>query len=100
MHWIHGVHLVLNTIYHYVGVNGSSPWGSFFGDFGSDIGELAIVGGLIGLVRQHNCEVKGCVRLGRHQTAANHRVCKKHHPEGAPSADDVLDAHNAAKPQA
>lgn len=91
---------VLNWLYHFFGVGGSGPYYGFWSGTGSDIGELAIVGGLLSLVRQHNCEVKGCVRLGRHQTAAGHKVCKKHHPVGAPSAQAVLDAHNAAKPQA
>jgi hypothetical protein len=94
------VHLILNTVYHYIGINGTSPWGTFWSGFGSDIGELAIVGSLAALIRHHNCEVKGCPRLGRHTTAANHRVCRHHHPDGALSAQDVTDAHHAAKDSA
>jgi hypothetical protein len=88
--------LILNTLYHYLGINGLPPWGTFWSGFGSDLGELAIVGGLATLVRKHNCEVKGCPRLGRHATKAGHQVCGKHHPAGPPSAQDVLDAHEAA----
>lgn len=88
----HGL-LVAHWLYTFLGVNGSPPWGTFYGDFGSDIGELAIVGGLAGIIRQHNCEVKGCPRLGRHTTAANHKVCRKHHPDDHLTAQAVLDAH-------
>ena len=83
-------------LYVHFGINGSGPWYGFWSGAGSDIGELAIVGSLLTLVRSRNCEVHGCPRLGRHTTAAGHRVCKRHHPDGAPSAQDVLDAHNAA----
>lgn len=89
-------HEILNWLYHYFGVNGSGSYYGFWSGTGSDIGELAIVGGLIGVVRQHNCEVKGCVRLGRHQTAAGHKTCRKHHPDDGLTAQDVLDAHKAA----
>lgn len=89
--------LLVHWAYTFAGVNGSAPWGTFWGDFGSDIGELAIVGGLFGMIRQHNCEVKGCIRLGRHTTAAGHKVCRKHHPDDSLSAQDVLVAHEEAK---
>jgi hypothetical protein len=89
--------LIAAWLYHYFGVNGSGPWYGFWSGTGSDIGELAIVGGLASLVRHKNCEVKHCLRLGRHTTAAGHKVCRRHHPEGAPTAQDVLDAHTAAK---
>ena len=46
--------------------------------------------------RKHNCEVRWCWRLGRHNTAAGHTVCRHHPPDGAPSAQDVRDAHHRA----
>ena len=33
---------------------------------GSDVGEVAIFGGVIGIYRKHNCHVKGCPRIGKH----------------------------------
>ena len=45
-------------------------WYGFWSGFGSDLGELAIVGGLIAVVRRHNCEVHRCWRMGRHRTEA------------------------------
>lgn len=63
----------------------------------SDLGELAIVGALAGLLRKHNCAVHHCWRLGRHVTAAGAHVCRHHMPGGAPTHQDVIDAHNAAQ---
>jgi hypothetical protein len=59
----------------------------------SDIGEIAIIGGLIGLYRKHACVVHRCWRIGRHGTAAGHNVCRRHHPDGAPTHSDVIKAH-------
>jgi len=73
--------------------------GSYYGfwsGFGSDLSEVAIVGGMITMVRRHNCEVRGCWRLGRHRTAAGHSVCARHSPSGAPTHEDVLYAHREA----
>ena len=78
-------------------VHESGPYYGFWSGFGSDLGELAIVGGLLAIVRKHNCEVHRCWRLSRHTTAAGHGVCRVHHPEGHLTAQDVLDAHNDAK---
>ena len=77
-------------------VNESGPWYGFFSGFGSDLSEVAILGGLATVVRKNNCEVRGCLRLGRHQTAANHHVCRRHHPDDHLTHQDVLDAHAAA----
>lgn len=47
--------------------------------------------------RRHNCEVRGCPRLGRHMTAGHHNVCRRHHPEGHLTAERVLEAHEQEK---
>ena len=80
-------------------INEGGPYYGFFSGFGSDLSEIAIVGGLLTMVRRCNCEVKGCWRLGRHQTAAGHHVCRVHHPDDPLTHQDVLDAHAAAKPR-
>ncbi len=89
-------------ITHVLGVDASGPgtwsWGAFWGGSGGDASLLAaLLGGGAAWARKHNCEKHGCWRLGRHATAAGHVVCRRHHPEGAPSAQDIIDAHNAAK---
>ena len=56
---------------------------NFWSGFGSDIGEIAIVGGLITLVRHHNCHVKGCWAMGRQVPGTPYVACHDHNPERA-----------------
>lgn len=82
-------------------VNESGPFYGFWSGFGSDIGEVTIVGGLVVMVRQHQCQAHRCWRLRFHTTAAGHAVCKKHHEQvhGGPlTLEDIQDAHDAATP--
>ena len=58
-------------------VNEPGPYYGFWSGFGSDIGEVALLGGMVALVRHHNCQNKGCWRLSKHTTANGHRLCKK-----------------------
>ena len=76
---------------------GAPPNYNFWSGFGSDLGEIAIIGGLVTVVRRHNCEVHGCWRPGRHQTAAGHNVCRVHHPEDHLTAERVVADHEAAR---
>ena len=71
-------------------VNEAGPYYGFWSGFGSDLGELAIIGGLIGIYRKHNCHVKGCWRIGRHPVeGTDFTVCRPHHPDKAPTAADL-----------
>lgn len=83
-----------------VNTPGTPPNYNFFSGFGSDLSEITQAISLIALaaafLRHQNCEVKGCWRLGRHKTAAAHRVCRKHHPDDHLTPQDVLDAHAEA----
>lgn len=93
---------LLHWIDHIIGADYGLPYGHFGfynveSGSGSDVGELAIVGGLIAMIRRHTCEVKGCWRLGRHKTAAGHAVCRHHHPDGHLTAERVAELHHAAK---
>ncbi|HEY6493778.1 MAG TPA: hypothetical protein VIZ43_10920 [Trebonia sp.] len=82
---------------HVLGVDDvSGRWYGFWSGFGSDLAEVAVVGGLVSVVRSRNCEVKGCWRLGRHATGAGHRVCRVHHPDGHLTAEAVQAAHDRA----
>jgi hypothetical protein len=87
-----------HALQHWFGVDNASgtaylAWSGVL----SDLGELTLLGGLAVVVRRHNCEVKGCWRLGRHQTAAQHHVCRRHHPDDHLAAGDVHAAHHAAR---
>lgn len=77
--------------------NTSGVWYGFWSGFGSDLGEVTLVGVLVAQLRARNCEVHGCWRIGRHATAAGHRVCRRHHPDDRLSVADVRAAHDAAR---
>lgn len=57
----------------------------FFSGFGSDLGEITIIAGLLAIYKKHNCHVARCWRLGRHAftdeaTGASYLLCRRHHP--------------------
>jgi hypothetical protein len=57
---------------------------------GSDLGELAILGGMAGIYRRHQCHVRRCWRIARQQVeGTTWHVCHRHHPAGAPTAGDL-----------
>jgi len=88
---------VIHTLLDWMGLTDASgkPY-LFWSGFGADLSEFAIVGAVVGLLRRWNCESHGCWRIARHKTAAEHRVCRHHHPAGAPTAADISAAHAAA----
>jgi hypothetical protein len=59
-------------------------WQAFWSGIGADLGEAAIVGGLVANYRKHACHVDSprfCWRPGVHPvTGTPYRTCKKHHP--------------------
>lgn len=87
MHWLA----------HFFGLdNLSGPYYGFFSGVGSDISELSLVGVMAAHLRAVNCEVHGCWRIGRHATAAGHKVCRRHHPADSLTHADVVEAHAEA----
>jgi hypothetical protein len=73
--------------------NGSGP---FYLALSGWMGLLGFIGVIWTTLRKYNCEVHGCPRIGRHGTAAGHTVCRRHHPDGAPTHAHILRAHRAA----
>lgn len=84
---------------HWLGMdNLSGPIYGFFSGSGSDIQELGIVPALALLYRRHNCHQHRCPRIGHLPVAGTPWVvCRKHHPKGAPTAQQIADAHAAAQ---
>jgi hypothetical protein len=85
-------------------VNESGPYYGFFSGFGSDLGEIALIGGIVTLFRHGNCGQKGCWRWGRHDYAMDgisHKLCRKHHPHhsGKAVTGEEIAAHAAANPR-
>jgi hypothetical protein len=61
------------------------------------LADITLLGGAYAIARRHNCHVKGCWRVARAQVmGTSYVVCRKHHPHDAPTAEKVIDAHNAA----
>ena len=81
-------------------VNESGPYYGFWSGFGSDIGEVTIIGGMVAVYRKHNCHSPWCFRLGHHQLADGTPVCRKHHPDlpdHKRSLEELHAAHHASK---
>jgi hypothetical protein len=98
MHWLH-------ALQHWLAIhtgtdNEPGPYYGFWSGFGSDIGEGAIIVGIIGVYRHHNCHVKRCARLAKHEytmDGVTYRLCRKHHPsvDGTPTVER-LEKHHAS----
>ena len=89
MHWL--IHLR--------GIDPQSSWAydAWSGCSPALLTSTTITAGILTFARRRNCEVRGCWRLGRHQTAAGHLVCRRHHPAGHLTAQDVRAAHEEAR---
>jgi len=61
------------------------------------LADVTLIGGAYVIVRRHNCHAKGCWRIGRHKVpGTDYVVCRHHHPDETPTAQQILDAHHAA----
>jgi hypothetical protein len=79
--------------------NEAGRWYAFDSGSGAIIlGDLPLLGGLILLIRHHNCEIPGCMRIHlKRPTAAGHLLCRKHHPEPGPlTLEEAHAAHHSA----
>ncbi|GAA3635906.1 hypothetical protein GCM10022223_62920 [Kineosporia mesophila] len=81
----------------------SSAWYGFWSGFGADLGEFAIVGGLISVYRQHICHARRCWRRGRYQVeGTKYRTCRKHDPSASgedddPTAEEIAASYRRAR---
>jgi hypothetical protein len=81
---------------------GPDPYYNAFSGWISDLGELAILGGMIQLIRHRNCHVKGCWRFGKQVAGTPYLACHGHHPDHkgtarAVSLSTIHDAFHRAK---
>lgn len=78
---------------HVLGVDSvSGPWYAFWSGVAGDVSSVVIIGGAVNMFIRHNCQVKGCHRVGRFTVPnenGGYTVCAKHHPAGAPRAADL-----------
>jgi hypothetical protein len=59
-------------------VNEAGPYYGFWSGFGSDLGEVALVGAVLGGYKKHNCHQPRCWRIGRHVVDGT-PWCNRHH---------------------
>lgn len=80
-------------------VNESGEYYGFWSGFGSDIGEVTIIGGMIAGAKHINCAEKGCWRPGHIIHGTTIRTCHKHHPTHPRDKRNgsVADMHQAQK---
>jgi hypothetical protein len=84
-------------------VHESGPYYGFFSGFGSDLGEAAIITGLLGVYRKHNCHSKGCPWIAHHEyemDGITYKLCRKCIPgldhKNRPTREH-FQSHHAAK---
>lgn len=85
----------MSTLWHVLGIDDpGGRWYLWWSGIGADLGYLALP---VVLYRRHNCEIRGCPRLGRHSSAAGARLCRRHHPEGHLTVERAHAAHHEAR---
>jgi hypothetical protein len=93
----------VNWLIHILGIdNEAGRFYAFWSGFGSDIGEVAILGGMFEFYRRHTCHVdhpRFCWRWGAHHVPGTpYRTCRKHHPTvpNKVTADHIAAVHDDA----
>lgn len=59
-------------------INEAGPYYGFWSGFGSDLGEVTLIGAVLGTYYKHNCHHPRCWRVGRHVVDGT-PWCNKHH---------------------
>jgi hypothetical protein len=86
--------VAVDLLLHILGLDDASGrWYLWWSGVGADLGMLSAV---YAVVRRLNCEITGCLRLGRHATAAGHHTCRRHHPDGPLTVEAAHAAHRRA----
>ena len=78
LHW-------LQAFFGFRGGDGNSSSYLFWSGAGSDLAYLTFLAAAVGVYRKHNCRMRWCLRLGRHDYTDPHGVtrslCWRHHPD-------------------
>jgi hypothetical protein len=65
-------------------------WYLFWSGLGSDLGELSILAGMVGIYRKHSCHIDRCWRIGKYRHG-EWLLCRRHHPADELTAQDVTE---------
>lgn len=85
---------MIDWLRHVMGLdNASGGWYLFHSGIG---GRLAVLAPMLLVWRRFNCEIAGCHRIGRHKSAADHMLCRKHHPDDHLTVDRAHEMHREA----
>lgn len=76
----------LATFFGFGNGQGNSSHYLFWSGAGSDLAYLSFLGAGIAVYRKHNCPVKWCLRIGKHEftdpkDGVKRLLCWKHHPD-------------------
>ena len=79
LHW-------LQVLFGFANGDGNSPQYLFWSGAGSDLAYLSFAAAAIGVYRKHNCRMRWCWRLGRHEFTdpadqVTRSLCWRHHPD-------------------
>lgn len=70
---------VVTWLLHWIGVDNETGHAyAFWSGFGSDLGEVALIGAIFGAYHRHACHEPRCWRVGRH-TVDGTPWCNHHH---------------------
>lgn len=73
----------------------SGRWYLAWSGFIPNLVYLSVVGGMVTLVRRHQCHAKWCWRIGKHVHEGT-PWCFRHHPTGVTTREDVTRADDAS----
>jgi hypothetical protein len=65
----------------------AGSWYGFWSGFGGSVPDFLLLGGLITLVKKHNCHQGRCWRIGRH-TVDGTPWCNRHHEAARKRQDE------------
>jgi hypothetical protein len=81
---------MIHGLLHILGVDDMS--GRWYAWWSGSGGDLSILATPLVLCRRHNCHLRGCWRLGRHQAVVDGKpvmLCRKRHPDDHLTAQQV-----------
>jgi hypothetical protein len=85
---------IFDWLYHAVRFTWHDPEGYNF--ISGPLADITLLGGGYAILRRHNCHAKRCFRIGRRPVAGTtYVVCRRHHPDDTPTAEQIYAAHSA-----